>query len=123
MVSQPIWRQMKQLYTALHSDNRLSEPSVWRSVLEQVFDVDTFIRAVAAAIAAGNGNSYGRVYDNYMLYSPPCGGPMVWVPQNFDGAWVRLFFVGVRVCISIGRQRGGAASRGFFSVLCRLYCL
>jgi spore coat protein CotH len=121
MVSQPIWRQMKQLYTALHSDNRLTEPSVWRSVLEQVFDVDTFIRAVAAAIAAGNGNSYGRVYDNYMLYSPPCGGPMVWVPQNFDGAWVRLFFVGV--CISIGRQRGGAASRGFFSVLCRLYCL
>ena len=48
-----------------------------------------FIKSVAASIASGNGNTYGRVYNNYLLYSPPCSGPMLFLAHNFDGAWAR----------------------------------
>jgi len=70
------------LYDVLHSDQRLSDPAAWRTNLEAVFDVDTFLRWLATNTVIQNWDTYGVAYHNYYLYTDPTTGQITWIPWD-----------------------------------------
>ncbi|MBP7961290.1 MAG: CotH kinase family protein [Caldilineaceae bacterium] len=70
------------LYDVLHSDQRLSDPAAWRTNLEAVFDVDTFLRWLATNTVIQNWDTYGVAYHNYYLYTNPTTGQITWIPWD-----------------------------------------
>ena len=70
------------LYDVLHSDQRLSDPVAWRTNLEAVFDVDTFLRWLATNTVIQNWDTYGVAYHNYYLYTNPTTGQITWIPWD-----------------------------------------
>jgi len=75
------------LYDALHADNRLTDPEAWRAGLEEVFDVDTFLRWLAVNTAIQNWDSYGIASHNYFLYTDPESGLITWIPWDNNHAF------------------------------------
>ena len=49
---------------------RARDRDSWRQMLESVFDVEMFLTATAVQVAIGNGDTYGRIPHNFMLYGP-----------------------------------------------------
>ncbi len=70
------------LFDALHADNRLTAPEAWRHELESVFDVDTFLRWLAANTIIQNWDTYGVMNHNYFLYTDPETGLITWIPWD-----------------------------------------
>ncbi len=70
------------LYDVLHSNQRLSDPAAWRTNLEAVFDVDTFLRWLATNTVIQNWDTYGVAYHNYYLYTDPTTGQITWIPWD-----------------------------------------
>jgi len=58
---------VRALYDALHSPDRLTAPETWRAQLEAAFDVDAFLTWLAANTVTQNGDSYGMAPHNYIL--------------------------------------------------------
>eukprot|EP00039_Didymoeca_costata_P002932 m.63929 g.63929 ORF g.63929 m.63929 type:complete len:676 (+) comp11613_c0_seq1:136-2163(+) len=83
----PLWKDLDYLFQVLHSEERTTSPKTWRKKLENVFDVDIFLRALAASMATGNWDTYGSIPHNFRLYRPACSGRITWIPYDFDGAW------------------------------------
>jgi len=52
----------------LHNESRTSSPEYWRSQLESVFEVDLFLKFLAANTTMQNWDSYGKSSQNYYLY-------------------------------------------------------
>jgi len=76
------YSDVQALYTTLHSDTRTSDPDQWRSDLEDVFDVDGFIRWLATNTLIQNWDSYGNAPHNYYLYHDPTTDKLVWIPWD-----------------------------------------
>jgi spore coat protein CotH len=71
---------------ALHADR--SDASSWRRRLEQVFEVDVFLRTLAVSRAIGHWDSYGRMPHNYYLYADPArSNRLVWVSWDHNLTW------------------------------------
>lgn len=70
------------LFDALHADNRLTDPEAWRSGLESVFDVDTFLRWLAVNTTVQNWDTYGVMSHNYYLYTDPETDLITWIPWD-----------------------------------------
>ena len=70
------------LYDVLASDQRLTDPAAWRTDLEAVFDVDTFLRWLATNTVIQNWDTYGVAYHNYYLYTNPATGQLTWIPWD-----------------------------------------
>ena len=70
------------LYDVLHSDQRITDPTTWRSDLEAVFDTDTFLRWLATNTVIQNWDTYGVAYHNYYLYTDPGSGQLTWIPWD-----------------------------------------
>ena len=70
------------LYDVLHSDQRVTDPSTWRSDLEAVFDTDTFLRWLATNTVIQNWDTYGVAYHNYYLYTDPASSQLTWIPWD-----------------------------------------
>jgi len=70
------------LFTILHADNRLTDPETWRSELEAVFDVDTFLNWLAVNTVIQNWDTYGVMQHNYYLYNDPETSQLVWIPWD-----------------------------------------
>ena len=70
------------LFEALHSDLRLTDPDEWRTQLEAVFDVDTFLNWLAVNTVIQNWDTYGVMNHNYYLYNNPETGQLVWIPWD-----------------------------------------
>ena len=70
------------LYDVLASDQRLTDPAAWRTDLEAVFDVDTFLRWLATNTVIQNWDTYGVAYHNYYLYTNPTTGQITWIPWD-----------------------------------------
>lgn len=69
-------------FIALHAPSRLLSPSVWRANLEQVFDVVTFLKVLAAVSIIGNWDTYGLMPHNYYLYN--LNDRLTWMPWDFN---------------------------------------
>ncbi len=70
------------VFDALHAQTRLSDPAVWRAGLEAVFDVDGFLRWLAANTLLQNFDTYGILAHNYYLYADETSGQLVWIPWD-----------------------------------------
>ena len=70
---------IQDLFTALHSPTRLSNPTTWKSALEDVFDVDGFLKYLAVMNTIQNWDCYGNAPHNYYLYNDPIMGKLRWI--------------------------------------------
>jgi spore coat protein H len=78
------WSDLEALYSVLHSAERISNPQAWRSNLESVFDVDTFLKWLAVGAAINQWDTYGWHLHNYYLYNEPDSGRLTWVSWDHD---------------------------------------
>jgi hypothetical protein len=80
------WSDVEALYTVLNDDTRTTDPGEWRKNLEEVFNVDGFIRWLAVNTAIQNWDSYGIASKNYYLYTNPSDGTITWIPWDNNEA-------------------------------------
>lgn len=93
------------LYDALHANTRLADPTSWRANLENVFDVQVFLRWLAVNTTIQNWDSYGTIAHNYYLYTDPTTGLITWIPWDLNHA------------LQEGMGPGGGNRNGFGSGL------
>jgi spore coat protein H len=80
------WSDIQAVFAALHSDLRTTDPAAWRAGLEKVFDVDAFLRWLAADTIIQNWDTYGTMAHNYYLYTNPGTGKVTWIPWDNNEA-------------------------------------
>lgn len=80
------WSDIQSLFTALHNEKRISDPSVWRENLESIFETDIFLKYLAINTVIQNWDTYGRMTHNYYLYNNPDNGKLTWVPWDNNEA-------------------------------------
>ncbi len=88
------------LFEVLHADTRLTQPSVWRTDLENIFDVDVFLRWLAVNTIVQNWDTYGQMSHNYFLYTDPDTGLITWIPWDNNHALTASG--GMRDTLSLG---------------------
>jgi len=76
------YSDIQKVFDVLHAENRLSDPDAWRTDLESVFDVDIFLRWLAANTVVQNWDTYGVMSHNYFLYLNPETDLMTWIPWD-----------------------------------------
>jgi hypothetical protein len=77
----------KALYEIINSDTRVSDSTAWKSDLESVFNVDGFIKWLAANTVIQNWDTYGNMNHNFYLYNNPASGQLNWVPWDNNEAF------------------------------------
>jgi spore coat protein H len=80
------WSDVQALYTCLNSDVRKTNPSAWRSQLESLLDVPSFLNWLAVNSTIQNWDTYGQMTHNYYLYHNPSSGKLVWIPWDNNEA-------------------------------------
>ena len=80
------WSDIQSLFAALHDDARTTDRATWRTNLEAVFDVDTFLKYLATNTVIQNWDTYGRMTQNYYLYNDPTTGQLTWIPWDNNEA-------------------------------------
>lgn len=78
---------IESFISALLGDNRLSNPSVWRTDLESQIDMQLYLKYLAANTTMKNWDTYGRMTHNYYLYNDPSKSKFVWVPWDNNEAF------------------------------------
>jgi spore coat protein CotH len=80
------YEDVEKLYNILHSETRISNPVLWRTQLEEVFDVFTFLKWLASKNVIENWDSYGQSPRNYYLYNNPENKLLTWIPWDNNEA-------------------------------------
>ena len=80
------WTRVEGLYDVLHDPLRLNEPREWQEALEGVFDVDNFLRWLAANTVMQNWDTYGAMAHNYYLYDDPLSQQLLWIAWDYNEA-------------------------------------
>ncbi len=73
---------LENLYAALNSDLRTSDPAAWRAGLESVLDVPEFLTWLATNMVIQNWDTYGSMAHNFYLYTNPETGLITWIPWD-----------------------------------------
>ncbi len=77
---------VRALYDALHNPIRTTDVEAWKRGLEATFDVDGFLKWLAANSALQNWDTYGNMAHNYYLYNNPENQLLTWIPwDNNEG--------------------------------------
>lgn len=74
------------LYDVINRENRLSNLESWKSDLEEVFNVDGFLKWLAANTVMQNWDTYGNMTHNYFLYNNSETNKLEWVPWDNNEA-------------------------------------
>lgn len=74
------------LYDALHAETRTTDPVAWRSGIEAVLDVDSFLNWLAVNTLIQNWDTYGVAYHNYFLYNNPETDLLTWIAWDLNEA-------------------------------------
>ncbi|MCK0145788.1 CotH kinase family protein [Arenibacter sp. F26102] len=77
---------IQSVFTALHAENRTTDPETWHANLESVFDTDTFLKYLAVNTVIQNWDTYGRMTHNYYLYNNPDTEKLSWIPWDNNEA-------------------------------------
>lgn len=85
--SSPNYSDVRSLYDALHSSSRTSDSQAWQTQLESVFDVETFLKWLAANLTIQNWDTYGNMTHNYYLYNNPSNNLLTWIPWDNNEAF------------------------------------
>jgi spore coat protein CotH len=80
------YKDIQQLYTILNSDLRKKDLAKWKSQLENIFDVDCFLKWLASTKVMQNWDAYGQSTRNYYLYNNPETGLLTWIPWDNNEA-------------------------------------
>lgn len=78
------WSDIAGLYDALHAETRTTDPEAWRAELEEVFDVDTFLKWLAVSAQIGHWDTYGAMTHNFYLYHDPATGQLTWITWDHN---------------------------------------
>tara|TARA_R110002050_G_scaffold300786_1_gene472699 strand:+ start:37065 stop:38474 length:1410 start_codon:yes stop_codon:yes gene_type:complete len=81
------WSDIQEMYDVLHASNRTTDVETWKTNLESVFDVDGFLRYLAANNTIQNWDTYGNMTHNYYLYHDPADGLIKWVVWDNNEAF------------------------------------
>ncbi|TRX71103.1 CotH kinase family protein [Carboxylicivirga sp. M1479] len=81
------YSDIKALYSTLNSSTRTSNVEQWKSELETIFNVDGFMRWLAANTTIQNWDTYGRMTHNYYLYNNPANNLLTWIPWDNNEAF------------------------------------
>lgn len=85
--SSPNYSDIKSLYDALHDSSRTSNNEAWQTQLESVFNVDVFLKWLAANAVIQNWDTYGNMTHNYYLYNNPEDSKLTWIPWDNNEAF------------------------------------
>lgn len=80
------WSDITSLFSALHASTRSSDAAQWRSDLEEILDVDVFLKWLAVNTVVQNWDTYGLMTHNYYLYNDPQTGLLNWIPWDNNEA-------------------------------------
>lgn len=94
---------IQSMYDALQSSLRTSDAAAWREGLEKLFDVQGFLKYLAANNTIQNWDTYGKMTHNYYLYHDPADDLIKWIAWDNNEAF------------QTGKQ-GGAVSFGMTEV-------
>ncbi len=84
--STPDYSDVLALYNAINDSSRTSDPTAWQEELERVFDVDAFLKWLAANAVIQNWDTYGRMSHNYYIYNNPATSKLTWIPWDNNEA-------------------------------------
>lgn len=65
------WSDVEAVLEALNSDDRISNVEEWKNNLENVFNVEGFLKWLAVNNTVQNWDTYGKMTHNYYLYNDP----------------------------------------------------
>jgi len=74
------------LYDAINDSSRNSDVETWKTNLEALFDVDIFLKWLAANSVMQNWDTYGEMPHNFFLYHNPSSGKFEWIPWDNNEA-------------------------------------
>ncbi|PKQ62299.1 hypothetical protein BZG02_13380 [Labilibaculum filiforme] len=80
------YSDVKSLYTIINSSDRTSNTAAWKTSLESVFNVDGFLKWLAANTVIQNWDTYGNMTHNYYLYNDPSTSQLTWIPWDNNEA-------------------------------------
>lgn len=81
------YNDIRALYDAVNDSSRTSDNEAWQAGLESVFDVDHFLKWLAANTVIQNWDTYGNMTHNYFLYNDPSNGLLTWIPWDNNEAF------------------------------------
>lgn len=81
------YSDVEALYDAINSSLRTSDIDTWKSTLESVFNVDVFLKWLAANTVIQNWDTYGIMPHNYYLYNNPENNLLTWIPWDNNEAF------------------------------------
>ena len=73
---------------ALLSNERTSNPSQWRTNLETTFDVQLFLKWLAANTTMQNWDTYGKMTHNYYMYNNTATNKLTWIPWDNNETFI-----------------------------------
>jgi spore coat protein CotH len=79
------YSDVQNFISALNSSNRTSNPALWRSNLENIFNVDYFTKWLAINTSIVNWDTYGNMAHNYYLYHHSTN-KIMWIPWDNNEA-------------------------------------
>lgn len=97
------YEDVRSLYTVMNSSTRSSDVEAWKTSLESIFDVDVFLKWLAANTVIQNWDTYGRMTHNFYLYNNPENGLLTWIPWDNNEAFQE-------------GKMGGALSFNFYEI-------
>lgn len=80
------WSDIESLFEILHSDLRNNSAESWRTSLEEVFNVDQFLKWLAVNTTVQNWDTYGIMTHNYYLFNNPKNNQLTWIPWDNNEA-------------------------------------
>jgi spore coat protein CotH len=98
------YTDVNSLYEIINGDLRETDVTTWKTELEATFNVDGFLKWLAANTVMQNWDTYGNMTHNYFLYNDPETGQLNWIPWDNNEAF------------SDGKGNRGALSIGLSEV-------
>lgn len=81
------YSDVEALYEIINSDARQSDHVTWKSDLEEVLNVDGFMKWLAANTVIQNWDTYGNMTHNFYLYNNPETDQLNWLPWDNNEAF------------------------------------
>jgi len=78
---------VENLYSALHSSLRTSNPAQWRTMMNTYLNMDDYLKYMAVNFSIQNWDTYGRMTHNYYLYNNPATNQLNWIPWDNNEAF------------------------------------
>ena len=97
------YTDLESLYNMINSSDRTIAVDSWKTDLENVFNVDHFLKWLAANTVMQNWDTYGIMTHNYYLFNNPFDDTLTWIPWDNNEA------------LQEGKQ-GGSLSLSLFEV-------